>query len=132
MANSSATCARRAGVYARLKPILGALFCLTAVTLRADDDVFWSKHVEPLLNEHCGKCHNASRFKSGLDLSSLQSILRGGDHGAAVLPGRPDESNLLKYLSASADPHMPPKGQLNEEQIGVIKTWIARLSPSSV
>jgi mono/diheme cytochrome c family protein len=113
--------------------ILPALLFSLVITLPATaaDDIFWTQHVEPLLTDHCGNCHNPARFKSGLDLSSLQSILRGGDHGAAVLPGRPDESNLFKYLSAASDPHMPPKKQLSEEQIGIIKAWIARLSPAT-
>lgn len=95
--------------------------------LRGDDVVFWESHVAPLLKERCGECHNPLKAKSRLDLSSLQTVLRGGDRGAAVLPGRVEDSLLFRVLSAGADPHMPPKGQLSEDQIEVIRTWISRI-----
>lgn len=92
-------------------------------------DADWAAHVEPLLKEHCAECHNPTKAKSGLDLSSLQTILRGGERGAAVIPGRPDESNLYKFLSSESDPHMPPgkRKPLGEEEIALIKKWIQEL-----
>src|SRR5213076_1046243 len=70
----------------------------SSTTLRAAPagDAGWAAHIEPLFKEHCAECHNPTKTKSGLDLSSLQSILKGGDRGAAVLPGRPEESNLYR------------------------------------
>ena len=100
--------------------------------LWAEDAAFWESHVAPLLKERCGECHNPLKAKSRLDLSSLQTVLRGGDRGAAVLPGRVEDSLLLRVLSAGADPHMPPKGQLSEDQIDVIRTWISRIPATAV
>src|SRR5438552_9214717 len=93
------------------------------------DDPLWTSHIEPLLKEHCSECHNPTKAKSGLDLSSLQTILRGGDRGAAVSPGRPNESHLYKFLSSDSDPHMPPAKHkpLSEDEIGLIKKWIQEL-----
>ncbi len=107
--------------------VIVATALIACWSARAEDDAFWSAHVEPLLKERCLECHNPTKSKSGLDITSLQSMLKGGDRGAAVLPGRPVESNLYTFLSAGADPHMPPKRQLTEEQAGIIKTWIERL-----
>ncbi len=92
-------------------------------------DTLWNSHIEPLLKEHCAECHNPAKSKSGLDLSSFQSILRGGERGAAVIPGRPNESNLYKFLSSDSDPHMPPakRAPLGEEEAGLIKKWIQDL-----
>src|SRR5438876_7857167 len=83
------------------------------------EDALWTSHVEPLLKEHCAECHNPTKAKSGLDLSSLQTILRGGDRGAAVIPGRPSESHLYTFLNSDADPHMPPAKHkpLGEEEV---------------
>jgi len=102
--------------------------CLSAGQVRASD-ALWSAHVEPLLKQHCTECHNPAKAKSALDLTSLQAMLKGGDRGASVIPGRPDESNLYKFLSAEADPHMPPgsRKKLTEEESGLIKTWIEKL-----
>ena len=93
------------------------------------EDPLWTAHVEPLLKDRCLECHNATKSKSGLDVSSLQTLLRGGDRGAAVIPGRPDDSNLFKFLSAEADPHMPPgkRKPLSPEEGELIRKWIREL-----
>jgi hypothetical protein len=92
-------------------------------------DALWTAHVEPLLKEHCAECHNSTKAKSGLDVSSLQTLLRGGDRGTAVVAGRPDESNLYKFLNAEADIHMPPgkRERLSEEEAGLIRKWIQEM-----
>ena len=97
----------------------------------AADDAFWSAHVEPLLQAKCSRCHSPTKSRSGLDLSSFQSILRGGDHGAAVLPGRPDDSPMVRLVEMSGDPHMPPKEQLSREEIELLRTWVQRLTNSA-
>src|SRR5262249_1613850 len=108
----------------------GGVVLMTALAapLRADD-ALWSAHIEPLLKEHCVECHNPTKPKSGLDVSSLQTILRGGERGAAVIPGRPNDSNLYKFLTSDSDPHMPPakRKALTEEEAGLIKKWIQDL-----
>lgn len=106
-----------------------AFFFLVLAALAGHGADFWTSHVEPLLKEHCTECHNPTKAKSGLDLSSLQAILRGGERGAAVVAGRPEESNLYKFLSAEADVHMPPgkREKLSEEEIGLIRTWIQKM-----
>ncbi len=94
----------------------------------AAEDPFWSAHVEPLLQAKCSRCHSPTKSRSGLDLSSFQAILRGGDHGAAVLPGRPDDSPMVRLVEMGGDPHMPPKEQLSREEIGLLRTWVQRLT----
>ena len=114
--------------------VLTVLSSLATTQASGAKDALWSAHVEPLLKQHCERCHNATKPKSGLDLGSFESILRGGDRGAVILPGRADDSPLIRSLAPEGDPHMPPKGQLSEEEIGVLKTWISKLEnnkPSS-
>jgi hypothetical protein len=82
----------------------------------------------PLLQEHCIKCHGGAKQKGGLDLRSLESLLRGGDNGPALLPGKPDQSPIFTYLDAGADPHMPPKGQLSEGEIDKVGDWITHFT----
>jgi mono/diheme cytochrome c family protein len=118
----------------QLPSLLICLGLLTGVVGQADEAVerFWTAHVEPLFQERCFDCHRPPKVKSGLDLSSLQTILKGGDRGAGVIPGRPDDSQLYQALKPEADPHMPPKKQLSEEQIGLVRTWIEKLgSPAA-
>ena len=93
---------------------------------------YWYSRVEPLLDKQCLKCHAGVRQQGGLDLRSLDTILRGGEHGPALIPGKPDESRLLQYVLPQSDPHMPPdpKKQLSAEAITTLKTWIGLLPPA--
>ena len=90
---------------------------------------YWHSQVEPLLDKSCLKCHAGVRQSGGLDLRSLDTILRGGDSGPAVIPGKPGESRLVQYVLPQPGPHMPPdpKKQLSPEAINTLKTWIALL-----
>lgn len=95
---------------------------------RARGDEFWKGHVQPLLEAHCLKCHSGAKAKSGLDLSTPEGALKGGDAGPAVVPGKPSDSPLVRLVLHGADPQMPPKGDLlSEEQVGLLRTWITRL-----
>ncbi len=86
--------------------------------------------IEPLLQAKCFACHGGSAevVLGGLDLTSRESLLRGGQSGrSAVVPGSPDES--LALLAVSGEPPsapMPPKenDRLAPEQIAMIRDWI--------
>ena len=43
--------------------------------------------IKPLLKNQCVKCHGASTQKGGLRLDTAAGALKGGEHGAAVVPG---------------------------------------------
>jgi mono/diheme cytochrome c family protein len=108
----------------RLFSGVAAAACIAPSAQAAD---FWSEHVEPILRDHCVECHSQTKAKSGLDLTTFQLALRGGDRGAGFVPGRPDDSNLVLFLKPGADPHMPPKRQLSDEQIELVRTGIEKL-----
>ena len=56
---------------------------------------FFEQNVRPLLVEKCYSCHAAKKQKGGLRLDSIEAILKGGESGPAVVPGKPDESLLV-------------------------------------
>lgn len=89
----------------------------------------WTAHVEQIFADHCTKCHAGVKQKGGVDLRTPQTVLKGGDNGAIVIPGNPKDSLLFKALKVDSDPHMPPEGskQLNDEQIAIIERWIQKL-----
>lgn len=106
---------------------------LRAEPLSPDTQRFWATHVLPVLSENCFKCHGNIEAKAGLSLMTPAEVLRGGDSGPVVTPGRPEKSLLYTVLHPNADPHMPPKGkQLPPEDIAVVKRWIEKLSPTEV
>ncbi len=77
-----------------------------------------------LLKAECFSCHNEKKKKGGLVLTARESLLKGSDSGAVAELGKPDASPLLDVLRADSDPHMPPKKQLTEAQMKVLRAWI--------
>lgn len=77
-----------------------------------------------VLQQECFACHGDAKRKGGLSLSSREALLQGGDEGPAGIPGKPDQSRLLTLVQPGADPHMPPKKQLDPEQIRLLRDWI--------
>jgi hypothetical protein len=93
--------------------------------MAGDEDVrFFETDVRPVLVEHCQKCHGPKKQESGLRLDSRQAILKGGDRGPAVVPGKPDESVLLGAVRYMGDVQMPPNGKLADKQIEALRQWV--------
>ncbi|MGC4043940.1 MAG: DUF1549 domain-containing protein [Armatimonas sp.] len=94
-----------------------------------DSETYWRSHVEPLIDKACLKCHAGVRQAGGLDLRSLDTILRGGSSGPAIIPGKPAESRILSRIFSQAADHMPPapKVSLTPKEVEVLKTWITML-----
>src|SRR5688500_6457834 len=84
-------------------------------TARAADDLdFFEKKVRPILVERCLECHSAEKkIKGGLALDSRAGWEAGGDAGPAIVPGKPDESLLVKAVRyTDPDLQMPEKRKL--------------------
>ena len=88
---------------------------------------FFEKSVRPLLAQRCYSCHNASAgiTRGGLALDTKEGWSVGGNHGAAIVPGKPEKSLLLKAVSyTDSNLQMPPGKQLSADQIALLRTWI--------
>jgi len=92
-------------------------------------DAFFVSQVEPLFDKTCLKCHAGVKQSGGLDLRSLETLLRGGDSGPALVPGDPDASLVVQVVSPQSGPHMPPdpKKHWSKESVGVLRRWVAML-----
>src|SRR6187549_1605450 len=79
--------------------------------VRADEGVaFFESKIRPLFVEHCNECHGGTKTKGGLSLDTRAGWQKGGDSGAAIVPGKPDESLLIKAVRyTDEDLAMPPK-----------------------
>lgn len=86
---------------------------------------FFETKIRPVLVEHCYKCHGAEAkiVKGGLRVDHRKGLIQGGDTGPSVVPGKPNESLLLKALKYDGL-EMPPKGKLAESVIKDFETWI--------
>src|SRR5436190_6287993 len=77
--------------------------------VKREKPVDFEKEVLPLFRENCLACHNATDAKGDLILETPEKIRKGGENGAAALPGKPSESLLLKLASHQEKPVMPPR-----------------------
>lgn len=95
----------------------------------ADPEAYWRAQVEPLIDKACLKCHAGVMQQGGLDMRSLDTILRGGGSGPAMIPGKPAESRILSRIHSRGADHMPPapKASLTPKEIAVLNTWINML-----
>jgi len=107
----------------------------TAPAASAADIAFFEKSIRPVLVKNCYDCHSADakELKAGLALDSRDAVLKGGDSGVAVVPGKPDESLLITSLRyTDPDLQMPPKkhgGKLSDSVIADFAEWVKRGVP---
>jgi mono/diheme cytochrome c family protein len=105
----------------------GISVAAAALAHAADASTLWAQKVQPLFDASCVKCHGPMEQKGGLALDSKEAVLRGGEDGKVVVPGRPEKSLLFRYLAPDSDPHMPPKKQLSGPERAAVGEWIAAL-----
>ena len=97
---------------------------------KRSDVVDFEREILPMLKNNCLACHNQTKAKADLILETPQTILKGGESGVAVVPGKSAESLLLKVAAHQAKPVMPPRenkvaaSNLTPEQLGLLKLWI--------
>ncbi|MCA9134268.1 MAG: hypothetical protein KDA45_13965, partial [Planctomycetales bacterium] len=88
---------------------------------------FFESKIRPALIEHCVECHAAdSESSGGLLLDSAPGWQAGGDSGAAIIPGQPEQSRLLRAISyEDRSLQMPPDGKLPAAVVQDFTRWIA-------
>ncbi len=92
----------------------------------------FERRVRPLLVEHCEKCHSekSGKRKGGLWLDRRTGWEKGGDSGPALVPGKPDESLLIKAVRhKGTDSEMPPDGKLAPDLIAALEAWVKAGAP---
>jgi uncharacterized membrane protein len=93
-----------------------------------DSAVVFRDVIQPIFNEKCVGCHNASKAKGELILTDYKNIMGGGEHAGAIVSGAAEKSLIYKYITLpmSDTLHMPPEGklQLDREEIKLIAWWI--------
>jgi cytochrome c553 len=92
---------------------------------------FFEKQVRPVLVARCFECHSAEaeKIKGGLRLDSRAMVLKGGDTGPAVVPGKPKESLLVDAIHYGELYQMPPKSKLPAEEIAALTKWVEMGAP---
>ncbi len=92
----------------------------------------YAADIKSILDKSCIKCHGAEKQKGKLRLDSLEAVLKGGEDGKVVEPGKSEASILVHNVAhvGDEDLFMPPPDNkdkippLTKEQIGIIRAWI--------
>jgi hypothetical protein len=105
--------------------LLLSVLCPGRLVLGADPaEEHFERKVRPILAD-CLKCHGPDKQSSDLRLDSREALLKGGSaEGASIIPGKPDQSPLIKAVRHQGEIHMPPKGKLPEAAVNDLADWI--------
>ena len=94
---------------------------------------FFENKIRPVLVAKCYSCHSANalaqkKLKGGLQVDTRAGLLKGGESGPAVVPGKVDESLLISALTHDSF-KMPPSGKLADSVIIDFKKWVEMGAP---
>ena len=123
----------------RYKTIASTILFLTLVVfLCSNYDATISGHVQaasappdyaidvaPILQRNCVICHSRAAHKSGLVMDTYDALMKGGTHGASIVPHNADGSRFVAMLEGTAKPRMPlDDDPLSAKDIAAIRAWI--------
>src|ERR1041385_8674530 len=101
-----------------------AFFVFSCGHLSAAETPDYAKHVAPLFQQYCLDCHGKQDPEGALVLEDFASLMKGGDTGVAILPGKSADSLLVKFLEGRSgkegkNQFMPPGKKKKQEASGI-------------
>jgi hypothetical protein len=93
---------------------------------------FFESRIRPVLVARCYSCHNSTvSAQGGLAVDQRAALLRGGNGGAAVVPGKPEKSRLFAAIAHTLPGLEMPKGgaKLDKGVLADFAKWIAMGAP---
>jgi uncharacterized membrane protein/mono/diheme cytochrome c family protein len=107
-----------------VKSVLG----VNTTPAQPDANTFYAARIAPIFDKHCVVCHGARKHKGGLRLDSHAALLKGGDDGAVIVPGKASDSELFRRvtLNREHEDFMPAEGKppLSDENRKLLQVWI--------
>lgn len=96
---------------------------LSAVGFADETPPIFETDVQPIFAAKCGQCHSDNFRKGGLNLSSIEGVLQGGESGEPAIAKSLDDSVLWMMVEGG---DMPPEGEppLTEVELATIRRWI--------
>lgn len=120
----------RLALIARSAAILLAVLTTAAGASAAAEKIDFNTQIRPLLSNSCAACHgpDAETREAGLRVDTFEGATMDLDGHAAIVPGAPDKSELIRRITTTdEDDLMPPKGKgrrFKPEEIALIRKWI--------
>jgi mono/diheme cytochrome c family protein len=114
---------------------IGSWLALTGVMAMPAAAIDFNRDVRPILSNNCFRCHgpDAAKRKAGLRLDAREHALKPTESGAtAIVPGKPDESEIVRRVFDTGDEQMPPADsnkRLTETEKARLREWIAAGAP---
>ena len=108
---------------------------LASLSGLAAEDIRFNRDIRPILSENCFYCHgqDPKHREAGLRLDVRDDAIKANEGVTAIVPGKPEQSEILKrLLSHDADEQMPPpesNRKVTPAQIELIRRWIAQGAP---
>lgn len=102
------------------------LICLmvSAPAVEAQSPSF-ARDVVPIFESNCAGCHAGNVKMGSLDLDTFEGLMKGGNNGTVIVPGKSAESRLYLMITGRATPAMPLSGKkLAQGEIEIIRQWI--------
>src|SRR5712691_439061 len=98
---------------------------LMAIPLLRAEAPSYLRDVRPILDKNCTSCHQPASKQSELDLTTYAGFQAGGKRGPAFVPGSPEHSLVIQFITAAQEPSMP-LGQppLDANDVSTIREWI--------
>ncbi|WP_165698614.1 c-type cytochrome domain-containing protein [Bremerella volcania] len=102
-----------------------AMMELEVAAATGNEQVSFGLDVAGVLANRCVNCHSGNNPPGGLGMDNFARFIRGGDSGAPFVPGKPEDSMIVRLIKATGNGRMPRNGPpLTGEQIAKIETWI--------
>lgn len=101
-------------------------------------EVDFYRDVYPFLKSNCISCHNKTTTKADLNMETPELMIKGGESGPSIVPGKSDESLIVAASKHTQDMEMPPPNNksgavnLTPAEIAVLKQWIDQGAKGSV
>ena len=98
--------------------------CAAGAWARDLPERFFDTRVAPILTKRCLGCHNEELKNGEISFLDRESLLKGGQRGPAVVPGKPEQSVLVEALRHEGNLQMPPGPKLPAKEIKIVTQWI--------
>jgi len=104
------------------------LFLCAAVGASSAVALDYHRDVAPIFRQYCAGCHNDTDAEGDFSLETYAALLEGGESGAVLVPGKPEESLLVRTVQRKEKPYMPPrkKPQPPAELVATLEAWISQ------